>query len=425
MANSDATVARSEHDLPVNSRRKSGHPDRSAMSEPAGKTSTFGNLASDTHALRRSLARAMIRGLSKPAAAHADAGQLPTTGIFRILVCRVSHTLGNTLLLTPLLQELETVYPGAEIDIVTRSPVADEVFGGFYGVRRSFVLPRWGFAHPFRFLRVLRQLRQTHYDLVIDPDPRSSTGRALLNRSRSSYTLGFVGPHKRGPLSHAVAVPPRGRLRAGQRPVFLLRSALGTNEDIAATDRTATDYPPPDIRLHADEREHGREALQRVLSGQHAADRKDGVIGIFANATGDKKLGTEWWTRFLRVLEAGSSGHAIVEIIPASATSLLDSRYPAYYSSSVRKLGAVLSNLSIYISADCGIMHLANASGTATIGLFSGTDLSEWAPYGRGNHAVETTHRTPEQVAEEVLALVKQAPAETPQPGSFDRRLTG
>ncbi len=395
------------------------------MSKPAGKTSTFGNLASDTHALRRSLARAMIHGLSKPGTVQADAGPLPTTGIFRILVCRVSHTLGNTLLLTPLLQELERVYPGAEIDIVTRSPVADEVFGGFYGVRRMLVLPRWGFAHPLRFLRVLRQLRQTHYDLVIDPDPRSSTGRALLNRSRSSYTLGFVGPHKRGPLSHAVAVPPRGRLRAGQRPVFLLRSALGTNEDIAATDRATTDYPSPDIRLRADERERGREVLERVLSGQHAADRKDGMIGIFANATGDKKLGTEWWTRFLRVLEAGSPGHAIVEIIPASATSLLDSRYPAYYSSSVRKLGAVLSNLSLYISADCGIMHLANASGTATIGLFSGTDLSEWAPYGQGNHAVETTHRTPEQVAEAVLTLIKQAPAQTPQPGSFDRRLTG
>jgi heptosyltransferase-3 len=386
------------------------------MSKPAGKTSTFGNLATGTHALRRSLARVMIRGLSEPDLVQSDTGQLPATGIFRILVCRVSHTLGNTLLLTPLLQELERVYPGAEIDIVTRSPVADQVFGGFYGVRSIFVLPRWGFAHPLRFLGVLRQLRKNRYDLVIDPDPRSSTGRALLNRSRSSYTLGFVGPHKRGPLSHPVAVPPRGRLRAGQRPVFLLRSALGTNQDMPATDMPLTEYPLPDIRLRADECEHGREALERVLAGTGAADRKDGVIGIFANATGDKKLGTDWWTRFLRVLETGSPGHAIVEIIPASATSLLDSRYPAYYSSSVRKLGAVLSNLALYISADCGIMHLANASGAATIGLFSGTDTSEWAPYGPGNHAVETSDRTPEQVAEAVLTLLKPAFAQTPQP---------
>jgi ADP-heptose:LPS heptosyltransferase len=308
--------------------------------------------------------------------------------------------------------------------------VADEVFGGFYGVRRNLVLPRWGFAHPLRFLRVLRQLRQTGYDLVIDPDPRSSTGRALLNLSRSSRTLGFVGPHKRGPLSHAVAVPPRGRLRAGQRPVFLLRSALGANQvmpatDRPTTDRTLTEYPLPDIRLRADEREHGREALERVLAGTRAADRKDGVIGIFANATGDKKLGADWWTRFLRVLEARSPGHAIVEIIPASATSLLDSRYPAYYSSSVRKLGAVLSNLSLYISADCGIMHLANASGAATIGLFSGTDTSEWAPYGPGNHAVETSDRTPEQVAEAVLALLQPASLDAPRPEPLDRRLTG
>jgi len=34
----------------------------------------------------------------------------------RVLVCRPNGRLGNTLLLTPLLQELERVFPGAEID---------------------------------------------------------------------------------------------------------------------------------------------------------------------------------------------------------------------------------------------------------------------------------------------------------------------
>lgn len=393
------------------------------MNKHVGRTLTLGNLIAGTHALRRTLASAMIHRLSKPAVAQSETGQLPAEGIFRILICRVSHTLGNTLLLTPLLQELEIVYPGAEIDIVTRSPVADQVFGGFYGVRKILVLPAWGFAHPFRFLGVLRQLRQNRYDLAIDPDPRSSTGRALLNLSQSSRTLGFVSPQKRGSLTHPVAVP-SGSMRAGRRPVLLLRSALGIN-DTTATGTAATEYPLPDIWLRADEREGGREALERVLSGRQAGNRKDGVIGIFANATSDKRLSSEWWTRFLHVLEAGCPGHAIVEIIPASATSLLGSRYPAYYSSSVRKLGAVLSNLSLYISADCGIMHLASASGVATFGVFNGTDASEWAPYGRGNHAVDATQRTPEQVAEAILALLKGSSAETPRLESLDRRLTG
>src|SRR5690606_37540564 len=40
---------------------------------------------------------------------------VPDRGIHRILVVKISHTLGNTLLLTPLLQELEARFPGAEI----------------------------------------------------------------------------------------------------------------------------------------------------------------------------------------------------------------------------------------------------------------------------------------------------------------------
>lgn len=345
----------------------------------------------------------MIGRVSRPAAAQPHA-ELPTTGVFRILICRVSHSLGNTLLLTPLLQELETVYPGAEIDVVTRSAVADEVFGGFYGIRKILKLPAWGFGHPLQFLGVLRQMRKTHYDLVIDSDVRSQTGRALLNLSRSLRTLGFVGRHKNSYLTHAVAVPSDLR-RVGQLPVFLLRSALG-----AGADATAREYPLPDIRLSPDEREQGRGALQRVLSNRPAPDSRRGVIGIFANATGNKRLSSEWWTRFLRVLEPGCGDYAIIEIVPVFAASLLDSNYPAYYSSSVRKLGAVISNLSLYISADCGVMHLACASGAATLGIFGTTDASEWAPYGRRNHTVDASNRTPEQVAEAVLAVLNGLP---------------
>ncbi|WP_254427179.1 hypothetical protein [Rhodanobacter sp. C01] len=46
-------------------------------------------------------------------------GELPPRDIFRILLLRPNHRLGNTLLLTPLLIELEQRYPGAEIDLIT------------------------------------------------------------------------------------------------------------------------------------------------------------------------------------------------------------------------------------------------------------------------------------------------------------------
>lgn len=73
---------------------------------------------------------------------------VPERGIHRILVVKVSHTLGNTLLLTPLLQELEARFPGAEVDIVTRNPVAEALFPGYPNVGRIFRVPRHGLRQP-------------------------------------------------------------------------------------------------------------------------------------------------------------------------------------------------------------------------------------------------------------------------------------
>src|SRR4029078_12887258 len=92
---------------------------------------------------------------------------LPRVGIFRVLVCRPTHSLGNTLLLTPLLREIETIYPGAEIDIVSRTPVAPDVFGRFASVRRIFVLPSRPLQRLPRLANVLLRARETRYDLCI------------------------------------------------------------------------------------------------------------------------------------------------------------------------------------------------------------------------------------------------------------------
>src|ERR1700734_2861167 len=75
---------------------------------------------------RRRIARGLMR-LLFGAPAQLSNEPLPRTGIYRIVICHISHTLGNALLLTPLIQELEATWPGAEIDIVTRSQVGQEL----------------------------------------------------------------------------------------------------------------------------------------------------------------------------------------------------------------------------------------------------------------------------------------------------------
>jgi ADP-heptose:LPS heptosyltransferase len=328
---------------------------------------------------------------SRPAA---TAAPVPACGIFRILICRVTHSLGNTLLITPLVRELQATYPGAEIDIVTRSEAAADIFAAFAAVRSVYCLPAHAFRHPLRYLALLHRMCSVRYDLVIDPCPRSRTGRALLRLTRGRFKVGFAGDHDASALTHAVALPASPR-HVGQLPVFLLRSALQRH--------TSNDYPFLDTALSCEERQQGSRTLERLI-GTDSAGAKRGVIGIFANATPPKLLPAEWWGTFMDTIEAHYGDYAIVEIVPMFGRSLLGSRYPAYYSSSVRKLSSTLSALSMFISADCGIMHLASASGVPTVGIFSATPAHEWGPYGPLDRVVNAQGPTPEQTARQVIA---------------------
>lgn len=340
--------------------------------------------------LRRRVARWFVRSLFGRGAAVASASVLPASGIHRILICRISHTLGNTLLLTPLLRELQEIYPGAEVDLITRSPVAEEIFGSFRCVRHIHRLPRHGVAAPWRIARIVRTLRAQHYDLAIDPCTQSQSDRIGVLATKATRKLGYVAAGKSGALSHGVAVPTHVR-HAAQLPVYLLRCATG--QSIHAL------YPALDLCLTPDERASGRELLAGLVPAQDA--KLPRTIGVFANATGAKNLGAAWWRRFASQLSVRAPAFRIVEIVPVSGSAALEG-YPTFYSSDLRRLACVLSGLSLFVSADCGVMHLACASGAPTVGLFSVTDAKEWGPYGAHDTALEIGNRTPEQVADAV-----------------------
>jgi heptosyltransferase-3 len=339
--------------------------------------------------LRRRVARRLVRfafGGGRDAPSNA---LLPAFGIHRILICHVSHTLGNTLLLTPLLRELEDIYPGAEVDVVTRSPVADKIFGNFRCVRHIYQLPRHGVAAPWRLWQIVRTLRSHDYDLAIDPCVSSQSDRIGVLAAKASKKLGFMAAGKSGILSHRVA-PPATLRHVGQLPVYLLRSATG---------RTAeAPYPPLDVCLTPSERALGAEFVAGLVSAHEG--QMPPVIGLFTSATGSKRLGATWWQQFAQRLRERAPGLPILEIVPVSGAALLGEGFPTFYSSDLRRLACVLSGLSLFVSADCGVMHLACASGTPTVGLFTVTDAGMWGPYGSRDAVLEVGSRTPEQIAD-------------------------
>lgn len=322
------------------------------------------------------------------------AGSLPRQGIHRILVCRPNHRLGNMLLMTPLMAELERLYKGAEIDIVAEGPLAADVFATFFSVKQVFCLPRRGFKHPVAFLAQIIRIRRARYDLVIDPCVGSGFSRMLTRLSRGRYKLGFAAQGKRAGLTHAVPASMAPQHMA-TRPVALVRwhapSAQGGE----------LPCPAMDIRLTEHERNCGQAMLRELLAESPRQGRRN--VGIFAEATGRKRYPAAWWESFIATLRAHAPHCEIVEIVPAHGRSMLGARWPSYYSSSIRRMGAVMAALDLVISADCGVMHLAEASRAPTLGMFCATDATVYGPYGARSAALNTHAMSAEQAARSVI----------------------
>ena len=349
----------------------------------------------DDHA-EHAIEAVSLSGISLSASTiHPSTPGIPRQGIHRILVCRPNHRLGNMLLMTPLIAELERLYKGAEIDIVAEGPLAADVFATCFSVKNIYCLPRRGFKHPVGFLSLIQRIRNVHYDLVIDPCMGSGFARTLARIFRGRYKLGFDEPNPSPGLTHVVpqAMVPR---HMAWRPVALVRwHALPAQDESLA-------FPAMDIRLTEDERASGKAVLRQLLT-ERPPTRVGCTIGIFADATGQKRYPLEWWNEFMATLQALSSSCDIVEIVPMHGRSMLGDRWPSYYSSSIRRMGAVMAATDLMISADCGVMHLAAASQVPTVGMFCTTDAKVYGPYGARNDSLSTRDMSAQDAARHVI----------------------
>lgn len=321
---------------------------------------------------------------------------IPRKGLYRILVCRPNHRLGNTILLTPLISELERVFKGAEIDIISEGDIAREVFESFFSVKHIYCLPKRGFKRPAPFLGMLLKVRKTRYDLIVDPCVGSGFSRALTKFFRGRYKLGFSDAPEGSGLTHAVPVAIAMRHMA-QRPVNLLRAVLKPSSD---SDEA---YSSLDIRLTETERTRGRAVIQQLLSDSMQTVTPP-VVGIFANATGAKRYPASWWSEFIAAFKEASPASSLIELIPMHGHSMLGEAWPGYYSSDIRRMGAVMAGMDLMISADCGVMHLAAASKVPTVGMFCVTDAAVYSPYGLGSFSLDTQELSARDVAIKVVA---------------------
>jgi len=296
--------------------------------------------------------------------------QLQAGRIHRILLSRLRF-MGDVILTTPLIRQLKKTFPDARLSYLTQEAFAPLLL---HHPQLDEVIPFSTRGRLIEQARFYRQLRQRRFDLAIDlfGNPRT----ALMTWATGAAIR--VGGDFRG----------RGKLynvRVPAPPVephaldFHWRSlaALGIEK---GDDRTEIFVTPA-------EKKWARECLTGFK-----IDLSRPVVGLHPGATWPNKrwpekyfaeLALQLFKKDLQVLITQGPGEESIaqEVIWRTSAQQRNATIVLLPVLSLRQLASVQQQMRVFVSNDCGVMHLAVAVGTPTIGLFGPSQPHIWFPY--------------------------------------------
>ncbi|KAA5821434.1 glycosyltransferase family 9 protein [Algibacter amylolyticus] len=321
---------------------------------------------------RRKIMRSITKNIGS-AYTEPKKGEINSSEIKTVLIIRPNHRLGNQLLLTPLVQEVINTFDGCEIDLFVKGGVAHPVFEKYSQINKIIKLPKKPFNNLFQYAKSWISIKKKTYDLVINADKNSSSGRLLTQMAKARVKV-F------GDIDDSIKTTYPDHEHISKYPIYNLRHYLAK----IGLDKANTDMPVLNIKLDDAEIENGNAILKDIIKN----DKK--TICIYTNATGDKCYSEDWWETFYRRLKQEYPDYNIIEMLPIENISKINFKAPHFYSKDLREMGAIIHNTSIFIAADNGVMHLASASLTPCVGFFSVTNPNIYAPYGNGSVALHT-----------------------------------
>lgn len=304
----------------------------------------------------------------------------------RILIVRPNHRLGNQLLMTPLIQEVQQTFPNCKIDLFVKGFVAPILFKNYDNIDQILRLPKKPFKELGTYIQGWLKIRTKRYDIAINVTNGSSSGRLLTKFSRATYK--FYGDNMTD--THFSATD---YMHIAKRPVCSLRDCLSML-GVSLTDR---EIPSLDLKLSSSEITEGKKLLNNLI-----ADKEAKTICLFTFATGTKCYTEAWWNEFYEKLKAAYPHFNMIEILPVENISKIGFKEPSFYSKDVREMAAVMANTDVFIGADSGIMHLASSAKVPTFGLFSVTSPEMYEPYNNGSRALNTN----ELSIDEMIAII-------------------
>lgn len=311
--------------------------------------------------------------------------------IKNILIVRPNHRLGNLLLTTPLIQEIIDTFPNCEIDIIVKGNLAPILYQNFSNINNYIVLPRKPFKELITYIKVWLSVKFKTYDLVINAVKDSSSGKLLTGFSNAKLKV-FDD------LEDDFELKVPDSFHMAKNPIYALRMYLSK----LGYPKNERPIPVLDMKLDANEISEGKTILNTIVKNNAK------TICIYTFATGYKCHSKQWWNAFYNELKTTFNDYNIIEVLPIENISQIDFKAPSYYSKDLREMAAVIENTALFIGADCGVMHLAAATNTPVIGLFSQGKIDKYKPYGNSNIAIDTSKRSTSDCIKEAEAILRK-----------------
>lgn len=331
------------------------------------------------NSIRRKITHQLTRGIGQSGKNQND--HLNPNDVRHVLISRPNHRLGNTLLITPLIQEVHKVFPEAKIDLFLKGGVGHIVFQEYDYVERVITLPKKHFKELGKYISAWFSLKKMQYDLAINVEQSSSSGRISLQVANAKFK--FFGDDLEDSKKDSEHI--------AKYPVLNFRNyctSLGIKDN-------NVDVPNLNLMLTDQEKELGKTELYQLTKSHKP------TICLFTYATGEKCFSQDWWTTFYEHLHKSYPQFNFIEILPIENVSQINFKAPSFYSSDIRLMTATMHNCIAFIGADSGIMHLASSAQIPVIGLFK-SRAEKYGPYGNSSQAITIT----ENNMQECLSIV-------------------
>jgi len=285
----------------------------------------------------------------------------------KVLIVRPNHRLGNQLMLSPLIQELEQQFPNVEIDLFVKGGLCYILYAENKSIKNIISLPKKHFNELLKYINSWFKIINQRYDLVINISPSSSSGKLATRLTKANFKIYSIPENVSLESKHMALIP-----------VELFRKAM----KIWGVPVSDTPFPNMELRLSEIELQKGK---QKLLDFTNQPEK---TIAIYTFATGAKCKDHTWWVPFYEKLIKQFPEYTIIEILPVENVSQINFAAPNYYSKDLREIAAATSQVALWIGTDSGMMHVAAATPTTVIGLFSVTDPEIYGPYRKGSLSV-------------------------------------